>query len=261
MVGVSEFVDPTEEPPKPAVPDYRKIAKAAAMRLAARPLHSIEFAAGANRAEQVFRMAKANASIGQMMRAIMLSDHHARKEQLPSALSVHAFAEPFERLREQALAHQQSHGHPPCVLLVLLDAPENLRARIAFCEHLLEAGGFAAHQVQGISDQAAMQSAMDERHARAAMLIGADAQYPAMVPHAASLLHGLGARMVILAGNPGAYEPAFRQSGVDRFAYLKADAAALLEDIMSISCGTSAIPVTSEHVSSPSADFHTGHLS
>jgi methylmalonyl-CoA mutase len=56
--------------------------------------------------------------------------------------------------------------------------------------------------------------------------------YPDMVPQVAPRLKAAGARSVVLAGNPGANETAWRGAGVDRFIFIKCDVLATLRDML-----------------------------
>jgi methylmalonyl-CoA mutase len=65
-----------------------------------------------------------------------------------------------------------------------------------------------------------------------AVLCSSDKLYPDLVPQAAGRLKAAGARSVVLAGNPGANEVAWRAAGVDRFIFIKCDVLATLRDML-----------------------------
>jgi methylmalonyl-CoA mutase len=263
LVGASDYIDPTEDPQVPTFPDYRKIALAAQQRLAHRAIKPLEFSAHSARPEQALHLAQAGATIGQITQAIATN---TTPEDLPSPISVHALAEPFEHLRDIADKHHATCGHKPKMVLICLDSPDNLRPRLAFCEHLLQAGGFEITILQFEDNIQAIQQSFHNQHARLAMLVGADAQYPQLIPLLAPALHHAGAKLITLAGNPGPHEHTYRAAGVDRFAFLKVDAPALLAKLLAVECGLemSSAPTSLTHqdsISSPTADLHTGYLS
>lgn len=49
---------------------------------------------------------------------------------------------------------------------------------------------------------------------------------------AAPKLKAAGARCVVLAGNPGANEAAWREAGVDRFIFIKCDVLGVLREML-----------------------------
>jgi methylmalonyl-CoA mutase len=53
-----------------------------------------------------------------------------------------------------------------------------------------------------------------------------------MVPQVAPKLKAAGVRSVVLAGNPGPNETAWRAAGVDRFIFIKCDVLATLRDML-----------------------------
>jgi methylmalonyl-CoA mutase len=64
------------------------------------------------------------------------------------------------------------------------------------------------------------------------VICSSDKLYPEIVPALAAALKAAGARTVVLAGNPGANEQAWRTAGVDRFIFIKCDVLATLREIL-----------------------------
>ena len=72
----------------------------------------------------------------------------------------------------------------------------------------------------------------EQMTATVAVICSSDKLYPDVVPQAAPKLKASGARSVVLAGNPGANEAAWRTAGVDRFIFVKCDVLATLREIL-----------------------------
>src|SRR5205814_10205842 len=68
--------------------------------------------------------------------------------------------------------------------------------------------------------------------ATVAVICSSDKLYPDVVPQVAPKLREAGARSVVLAGNPGANEAAWRGAGVDRFIFIKCDVLGTLRDML-----------------------------
>jgi methylmalonyl-CoA mutase len=65
-----------------------------------------------------------------------------------------------------------------------------------------------------------------------AVICSSDKLYPDVVPQVAPKLKAVGARSVVLAGNPGVNEAAWRAAGVDRFIFIKCDVLATLREML-----------------------------
>lgn len=143
------------------------------------------------------------------------------RETLPGAPvqldGVRRDSEGYEALRDRV------DTAPRQVSLVLLGPPSEHRARVGFAE------GFFA--VAGVKAEAraldATAPALD-----VACICGSDERYAAEAESAARALKASGARKVVLAGRPGALEPALRAAGVDAFLYVGCDVLTTLEEVL-----------------------------
>jgi methylmalonyl-CoA mutase cobalamin-binding subunit len=123
--------------------------------------------------------------------------------------------------------------------LAALGAPAERLARVNFCRNLFEAGGFEVVGGEGDGSAEAAVAALEQAAlvAEIAVICGPDARYATDVSRVAPALRSRGARCVVLAGNPGASEGAYRAAGVDRFVFVKCDVVALLRDLMQVAEG------------------------
>ena len=147
-------------------------------------------------------------------------------------LVTRGFAEPFEELRDAADAWQAKHGRRPRVFLANMGPVAHHTARATYAKNFFETGGFEVISTDGFQDAEAAAAAFGESGATIAVICSSDKLYPEVVPKVAARLKAAGARSVVLAGNPGANEAAWREAGVDRFIYVKCDVLATLQELL-----------------------------
>jgi methylmalonyl-CoA mutase len=239
ITGVSEFPDIGEAPIARPAPDRDALRREASARVeAARrgnpALTDLAYSgvkpdAGAPVALAV-EAAERGASIGELSLAL---GFHAEPTLLPP-LAPHPFAEPFEALRDASDSWQALHGRRPRVFLANLGPVAHHTARATYAKNFFEAGGFEVVGNDGFrdADADAAAQAFAQSGAKVAVLCSSDKLYPEFVPQAAPKLKAAGARSVVLAGNPGANEAAWRAVGVDRFIFIKCDVLAVLREML-----------------------------
>lgn len=237
IVGVSEFPDVSSAAPHEPEPDRASLANAARARLETRGALPDIGAGRMTRIDRLVALAASGATIGELHAGAGAAGRgpaaHAR------AVHVHAFAEPFEHLRDAADQWCAECGTRPRAFLALLGAPADRQAREHYCRNLLAAGGFevVAGDLDGAPGKAL--ESLRASGAAVALLAGPDPRYADGIGHAARALHDAGARRVVLAGNPGANEEAYRAAGIDEFVFVRCDVVALLRSWL----GASGVPV------------------
>jgi methylmalonyl-CoA mutase len=105
-------------------------------------------------------------------------------------------------------------------------------ARAIYSKNFFEAGGFEVVGNNGFRDADAAAKAFAGSGATVAVICSSDKLYSEVVPQVAPRLKSAGARSVVLAGNPGVNEAAWRASGVDRFIFIKCDVLATLRALL-----------------------------
>jgi methylmalonyl-CoA mutase len=231
ITGVSEFPDAGEKRVVHPPPDQDSLRATAARRIVKDRRESAALArlgsADAKMAAAV-EAAERGASIEQLAHG---SGFHVEAVVLPP-LTPHTFAEPFEELRDASDAWQSAHGKRPCVFLVNLGTVAHHTARATYAMNFFEAGGFAVQGNDGFKDAATAVRAFVQSGATVAVLCSSDKLYPQWVPQVAPMLKSAGARSVILTGNPGVNETAWRAAGVDRFIFMKCDVLGTLREML-----------------------------
>jgi methylmalonyl-CoA mutase len=233
ITGVSEFPNVGEAPVVRPAPDRAALRGAAARRVRRLRVADCGVRLHGERSalrdpQVVVELAEQGASIGQLARAL---GFHAEPVAIPP-LAPHAFARPFEELRDASDAWQARHGKRPRVFLANLGPVAHYTARATYAKNFFEAGGFEAIDSGGFKDAGAAAEAFARSGATVAVICSSDKLYPDVVPQLVPRLKAAGARSVVLAGNPGANEAAWRAAGVDRFIFIKCDVLAILSQML-----------------------------
>lgn len=196
-----------------------------------------------SRAGRAAAMVAGGATIGEIARACWAAGDGGRRGESESVtpITLHPFAEPFERLRDAADELSRRCGRRPRVYLVGLGTLAEHTARSTYARGFFAAGGFEVVELEGLGDADGAAAGFEAALARGAsglgdgviaVICGTDAAYAACVAVLAPRLHRAGAKTVVLAGNPGANEGAYRSAGVDRFIYVRCDAVGVLSEML-----------------------------
>jgi methylmalonyl-CoA mutase len=141
-------------------------------------------------------------------------------------------AQPFEALREASDLHLQTSGVRPRIFLASVGPPSENRAVTTFVTNLLASGGLIAVLGEELDGTEALAAAFAASGSRSAIICAASGQASEMVPLLAREFKALRARRVLVAGNPGRLERAWREAGVDGFIRRGMDVVALLNDLL-----------------------------
>jgi methylmalonyl-CoA mutase len=245
ITGVSEFPNLREAPLVRPAPDRLALRTAAVQRLARKDAEGITDEADEGSLndgskflhpssfiphplEAAVEAARRGASLGQLAHALRC---HAEPAVI-APLTPHPFAKPFEELRDASDAYLAAHGRRPRVFLANMGPVAHHTARATYAKNFFEAGGFEVVGNDGFREADAAGKAFTNSRATIAVICSSDKLYPDAVPQVAPRLKAAGARSVVLAGNPGANETAWRAAGVDRFIFIKCDVLATLREML-----------------------------
>jgi len=181
----------------------------------------------------VVSAAMAGATLGQLSRALF-GDRDAVHI---APIAPHAYAEPFENLRDASDRFLALTGERPRIMLVNLGPVAHHTARASYSQNFFEAGGIEplpTPPITGNPDEMANRAAelFWESQAPMACLCSSDKIYPEAVPAVARALKAAGCEQLALAGAPGEHEPDYRAAGVDRFIFVKCDVLGTLTDML-----------------------------
>ena len=243
ITGISEHPDASEKKLGKAAPNRVELRMAAAQRLSNwrtthAPQPALDLLVGAARRSDVpageltaraIAAAGAGATLGQLAAALRppgAEPAHA------VALAVHPFDEAFEELRDASDAFAARQGHKPRVFLAGVGSIAEQIARKTYAMNFFEAGGFEVLAREAKYDVDSSAAEFAQSGAKIAVICSTDKQYATCVAQLAPKLKKAGARTVILAGNAGANEAAYRAAGVDRFIFLKCDVLETLSSLL-----------------------------
>ena len=209
-------------------PDYRQLAIVAARHLShwrhqhRRPtvldaLASVPAGSGLL-ATAAIDAAHAGATLGQIAETL---EPEGSQPTVMAPLSVHPYDDAFEELRDAAEAFANKCGHRPRVFLAGVGSIADQVARKTYATDFFEAGGFEVLAREAKSDVAEAVAAFAASRATIAAIGSTDKTYATAVAELAPKLKAAGAVAVVLAGNPGQSEAAYRAAGVDRFIYVR----------------------------------------
>lgn len=148
-----------------------------------------------------------------------------------TALHLHRFAEPFEKLRDQSDLLLQKSGQRPRVFSANMGPIAMHTARAMFAQNFFEAGGFEVVTNDGFADVAAAASAFERSGTKRVVICSSDAWYDGSACELGRALKHKGAIEVILAGNPGQNEAKYREAGINRFIYIGCDVLGTLTEL------------------------------
>jgi methylmalonyl-CoA mutase len=230
ITGVSEFPDIGEVLLVRPAPDRSALRGSAARTIAEGrlPIADCRAKAASWNLESVVELAGRGASIGQLARAL---GFHTQPTTV-APLAPHPFAQPFEELRDATDAWHVTNGSRPRVFLANMGPVTHHTARANYAKNFFEAAGFEVIGNDGFKDPDAAARAFAASKTKIAVICSSDKLYPDFVPQLAPRLKLVGARTVVLAGNPGSNEAAWRAAGVDRFIFIKCDVLATLREML-----------------------------
>lgn len=150
-----------------------------------------------------------------------------------AAFPLRRFAQGFERLRDASDAFLAKHGKRPQVFFAAMGPIATHTARVTFAQNFFEAGGFEPLTNTGFATAEEAASAFSRSGTALVIICSSDAWYETGVLTLAAALKQAGAKTVLLAGNPGKNEAAYRAAGVDKFIYMGCDVEGALSELSS----------------------------
>jgi methylmalonyl-CoA mutase len=149
-----------------------------------------------------------------------------------SSVATEREARPFEAVRDISDQHLRATGVRPRVFVAVVGPSSENRAATNFVTNLLAAGGLIAVLCEGLDGPEALAAAFAASGSRAAVICSTSDLAPEAIPLLAREIKALRGRRVLVIGNPGRLERAWREAGVDGFIRRTGDAVALLKELL-----------------------------
>jgi methylmalonyl-CoA mutase len=141
-------------------------------------------------------------------------------------------AAPLEALRNRADAQLAATGTRPRVFLANLGPIAEHKARAAYAQNFFEAAGFQVIGNDGFLSADEARAAYVKSGAEISVLCASDAVYAELAESSAQALSEAGARALVLAGNPGEREAAYRAAGVTDFIFVGTNLVSTLSSLL-----------------------------
>jgi methylmalonyl-CoA mutase len=231
VVGISEHATLTENDLNQEQPDFAVLATAATQRLTVwrqqhgKPagldvLTGLKPGAGSLTAAAIIA-SDGGATLGEIARALTTPGAVGA---VMTPLAVHPYDAAFEALRDAATAFAAGNGkRRPRVYLAGIGSIAEQAARKGYAADFFTAGGFDVVATEMKLDVAAAVAGFTASGAKIAVVCSTDKQYAVVLTDLVPKLRFAGARTVVLAGNPGPSEVAWRALGVGAFIYVRCD--------------------------------------
>jgi methylmalonyl-CoA mutase len=225
ITGVSEFPHVREEP-------LRRTATPTSTPAIARPSGKQTLASGAlekagDLLAEATRALNEGVTFRELTRALSASDP-TRVTPLVRA----RLAAPLEALRDRADAQLATTGSRPRVFLANLGPVAEHKARAAYAQNFFEAAGFETLANDGFCSADEARAAYAASAAELAVLCSSDTIYAELAESTARALAQAGAKAVVLAGNPGEREAAYRTAGVSDFIFVGVNLVTVLSSLL-----------------------------
>ena len=244
IVGTNSFADVKEKIPTARIPDYGKFYKLRfdqlnnhKKSLTAEDHHKLSDTltrlvgkSGDETIQAAIDTMKAGGTLGELPGVFRFN---GKVPITIKPLRRHRAAEIFENLRDAVAVFETKTGAKPKLFLATMGPLSQHKARADFSRGFFEVGGFDVIYPDGFeTPQAAVDAAL-ESDAPIVVICSTDETYPELVPPITKALKekNPGIR-VVLAGYPKDQVESHKQTGVDAFIYMGADAAAVLSDLL-----------------------------
>jgi methylmalonyl-CoA mutase len=240
IVGVNQYANPAEKPlERPDGEDksfYRqRVRRVASHRMSLEDwenetvldkLSRVVDLKGTGLFEACVKAVSAGATLGETARAIRISDTACDPITPVRFMRV---AAPFERLRNATVRDGKARKGLPDVFLCNMGGLRDYKARADFSRGFFAIGGYEVVSPEGFKTPEAAAEAFAKSKARVAVICSTDENYPALVPAlVAAIRASRPGAVIVLAGYSPDQIEAHKQSGVDEFIHVRADAVELL---------------------------------
>lgn len=240
VVGVNQYANPKEKPLERTVEDarafhkrrvqqvasYRTSLEEEASEIVLEKLAKVVETRGADLFEACVEAAAAGATLGEITRALRISDSPCAPITPVRITRVAAALEKLRAATDRFVA--AGHDRPKAFLCNMGPLREH-KARADFSRGFLSVAGYEIVSPAGFKSPAEAADAFAGLQAPIAVICSSDENYPALVP---PLVQALRAKkpdaLIVLAGYPQEQVETHKKTGIDDFIHLRADALEVL---------------------------------
>jgi methylmalonyl-CoA mutase len=150
-----------------------------------------------------------------------------------NAVKIRRLSEPFEELRIKSNSIKTTTGKKPSVFLATMGTIKEYKGRADFSRGFFEVGGFEVNNSNGFDSSDKVIEALKESNSSIVVICSTDDKYIEVVPELASKLKAYKKDItIVLAGYPKDKIEEYKNSGIDEFIYLGADAYGILKKLI-----------------------------
>ena len=178
------------------------------------------------------RAAREGATIGQMAATLAGASAGAEPAKV-TPMAVHPYAAAFEELRGRLRPPRRSDRATAAGLPGEHRDAGRVHRPVDLCPELLPGGRLRGGRTPAASTtRRPPPTPSRQSGAKIAVICSTDKKYEEVAEPLAAKLKAAGARTVVLAGNPGANDAAYRAAGIDRFIFMRCDVLGTLRDLL-----------------------------
>ncbi|MCC5808355.1 MAG: acyl-CoA mutase large subunit family protein [Opitutales bacterium] len=231
LIGINQYPEAAAKLPPPRAIDYAACAKERAREFGADTAR----AKVASKAGALDALAKAANSAERIELAVSAADAGAALPDLHAALRgsrddgaavetipFRRLAEDYENLRLASLAAAESEAGSPRILQLNIGPSRRYRMRADWTSSFFVVGGFEVLAADDFEDTGAAVAAVREAAPPVAVITSDDETYASVLPDLAKAVKEAAPDIILLlAGNPGDQEAAWRAAGIDDFVHVR----------------------------------------
>ncbi|KAA3612065.1 MAG: methylmalonyl-CoA mutase [Calditrichaeota bacterium] len=235
-VGTNVYANMTEEKLQKRPIDLKKFSAGRSKYLSDWRKKSVSVAGGSSeKMAELIEAVLSGATIGSLSRA-----RHEKSSGISILpLEIHRTAEPFEKLRLAMEKYKTKSGAALKVFLANMGPVAQHKARADFSAGFFQIAGFEVISPAGFSSTEEAVAAAVESQAAIVVLCSTDKSYPELVPDFVGKLKETRSDVtVLLAGYPNEFIEKFKESGIDDFVHIRANAYEILSGLMKKLGGT-----------------------
>ncbi len=235
LVGTNVYPNLGEKPLEEHVPDYAKIRELRAHDIASarmeldeasdarvmKALATIVDASSDALIPMLIEALEAGATIGEVSKTIRAQ---AKPEAPIQPLASKRLATDYEAMRKASARFAAETGRAPAIFLTNLGPLRRHKARADFTKGFFETGGFEVISPAGFENPKDAVVALNESGAGITVVCGTDDDYVgSFADYARAIKTALPEMQIILAGDPGDNENAYREAGMDDSIFIKSN--------------------------------------